>query len=124
VPNPCRFCGATDRQITREHVWPAWLRDFLPKLTGPGHAERWSSASGRERWQQKPLSATVREFCEDCNSGWMSELEYAAKPVVGPMVAGQTVKLDETAQEIVAKWVAVKGLVAVQTISVPQPIRE
>jgi hypothetical protein len=33
VPNPCRFCGSTDRQITNEHVWPDWLHNYLPTFT-------------------------------------------------------------------------------------------
>jgi hypothetical protein len=122
VTSPCTFCGATDRQITNEHVWPAWLRDYLPAVRPHGYSERWSSATGRQRWPQPILTATVRVFCDRCNSGWMSRLEHAAKPIVGPMVSGQAVELDPTAQQVAANWVALKGLVAAHTSDVRQPI--
>ncbi|MBM0228216.1 hypothetical protein [Micromonospora sp. ATA51] len=124
MPNACRFCGATNRQITNEHIWPDWLRDYLPAVRQPGHSERWSSAAGRDRWRQPILTAKVRVVCDGCNNGWMSQLEEAAKPIVGPMVVGQAVELDATAQQIVANWVALKGLVAVHTSNVEQPIPE
>jgi len=124
VPNPCRFCGATTRKITNEHVWPEWLEDFMPTFTGPGYTERWSSAAGREEWKQKMLSATVRMFCEPCNTGWMSDIEGAAKDSVGPMVQGIATTLDAAAQQVVANWAVLKGLVAVQTSPTPQPIPE
>jgi hypothetical protein len=84
----------------------------------PGYSERWSSVDGRQGWRQKVLTATVRVFCNGCNSGWMSGLEKAAKPIVGPMVAGKALELDADAQRIVADWVALKGLVAAQTSKV------
>jgi hypothetical protein len=110
VPNACRFCGVTDRRITREHIWPEWLKDFVPSSAGLGYAERWSSADGRQRWRQGLLAATVRRFCEPCNTGWMSAIEGAAKPVVGPMVQGIHTTLDAAAQRTVANWVTLKGI--------------
>jgi hypothetical protein len=115
VPTPCRFCGATNRKITNEHVWSAWLVDFMPSFTGLGHSERWGSTTGRQQWRQSLLTATVRVFCDVCNNGWMSDIEAAAKPVVGPMVAGRAMTLDGAAQRTVANWVVLKGIVAVQT---------
>jgi hypothetical protein len=119
---PCRFCGATDQKITNEHVWPEWREDFVPTSTGLGHTERWSSASGRESWQQPMLTATVRMFCKPCNMGWMSDIEAAAKPIVGPMVQGIATTLDPIAQQTVANWAVLKGLVAAQTSKDEQPI--
>jgi hypothetical protein len=119
---PCRFCGATDQKITNEHVWPEWLEDFVPPSAGPGYAERWSSADGRQEWKQQLLSATVRMFCEPCNTGWMSDIEGAAKHIVGPMVQGIPTMLDAAAQRSVANWAVLKGLVAAQTSKTPQPI--
>jgi hypothetical protein len=97
VPNPCRFCGSTDRKITREHVWPEWLADFLARPRSLAHAERWSSASRRQAFRQPFLSATVKAFCGDCNNRWMSEVEAAAKPIVGPMVVDEVTELDADA---------------------------
>jgi hypothetical protein len=122
VPRQCRFCGTTDRKITNEHVWPEWLQDFIPPFSGLGRTERWSSASGRQQWRQELLAATVRMFCDSCNNGWMSDIEGAAKDIVGPMVQGVATTLDAAAQRTVADWVVLKGLVAAQTSSPPQPI--
>src|SRR5688572_1569835 len=73
VSNPCRFCGTTNRQITNEHVWPDWLRDYLPPFTDLGDIERYSPATRRQRWRQPFLTTTVRAFCDGCNSGWMAD---------------------------------------------------
>jgi hypothetical protein len=86
VSNPCRFCGATNRQITKEHVWPDWLRDYLPPVSELGDIERYSPGTKRQRLPQPFLRTTVRAFCDGCNSGWMADIEAAAKPIVGPMV--------------------------------------
>jgi len=109
VSNPCRFCGATD-QLTKEHIWPVWLRDYLPPFDEDDDIERWSPATRRQRWRQPFLTTTVKAFYDDCNNGWMAALEAAAKPIVGPMVIGQAMDLDGDAQQIVANWVALKGL--------------
>ena len=122
MPNACRFCRATDQKITNEHVWPEWLEDYMPTFTGLGHSERWSSASGREGWRQPMLTATVRMFCEPCNTGWMGDIEGAAKRIVGPMVQGIPTVLDAAAQQAMANWAILKGLVAVQTSKDEQPI--
>lgn len=124
MTNPCRFCGATDRRLTKEHVWPRWLADFLPGEGTVFHAERWSSAAGRQRFRQPFLAATVREFCDGCNNGWMADVEGMAKDIVGPMAQGLPTTLDAAAQGIVADWVAVKCLVAALTSRVKQPIPE
>jgi hypothetical protein len=57
-----------------------------------------------------------------CNSGWMGDIEGTARNIVGPMAQGLPTTLDVAAQRAVANWVAVKGLVAVLTSPVEQPI--
>jgi hypothetical protein len=52
----------------------------------------------------------------------MSEIEAAAKTIVGPMTSGQAVELDTAAQRVVANWVVLKGLVAVHVSRTEQPI--
>jgi hypothetical protein len=98
-----------------EHVWPRWLVDYLPPITGKVLAERWSSRSGSQEWQTGILAATVNTFCESCNSGWMAEIEGTARAIVGPMVQGRATTLNPDAQRAVANWAVLKGLVAAQT---------
>src|SRR5687767_10269708 len=83
VSNRCRFCGATNRQITKEHVWPNWLRDYLPPFDDDADVERHSPGTSREGWRQPWLTSTVRAFCDSCNHGWMADIEAAAMPIVG-----------------------------------------
>ena len=87
-----------------------------------GYSERWSSVSGRQRWQEPFLATKVRVVCAACNNGWMSAIEAAAMPIIGPRVNGQAVELDAEAQAIVANWVAVKGLIAALTSKDAKPI--
>jgi hypothetical protein len=124
VSNPCRFCGATNRQITNEHVWPDWLRNYLPTFTGLTDIERYSPGTKRQRLPQPFLTTTVRAFCDSCNSGWMADIEAAAEPIVGPMVIGLAMDLDADAQRVVANWVALKGLVAAQVSKIDRWIPE
>lgn len=99
----CRFCGGGP--LTREHGWPRWLDNVLAKRVinqaaipddlVPRHRGKRNTVSGNE----------VRYVCRDCNSGWMSEIEYAAKPFVGPMAQGRGTILNRDAQTIVATWI-------------------
>jgi hypothetical protein len=122
VSNPCRFCGVTNRQITKEHVWPDWLRDYLPPVSELHDIERYSPGTKRQRLPQPFLRTTVRAFCDGCNSGWMADIEAAAKPIVDPMVVWPGDGFDADAQQIVANWVALKGLVAAVTSNLKQEI--
>ena len=115
MPRSCLFCGATNCKITSEHVWPRWLVDYLPPITGKVLAERWSSRSGSQEWQTGILAATVNTFCESCNTGWMAKIEGTARAIVGPMVQGRATTLNPDAQRAVANWAVLKGLVAAQT---------
>jgi len=108
-------------EITREHVWPDWLRDYLPPFDEDADIERWSPGTSRQGWSQPFLTTTVRALSNGCNSGWMADIEAAAKPIVGPMVIGQPPELDAGAQQIVANWVALKGLVAAQASKLARP---
>jgi hypothetical protein len=36
----------------KEHVWPDWLRDYLPLFSDLGDIERYSPATRRQRWRE------------------------------------------------------------------------
>ncbi len=53
----------------------------------------------------------VRGICADCNNGWMSRLESAAKPILTPMILGEPVTLSTADQQVVAAWATKTALV-------------
>lgn len=61
-------------------------------------------------------SRKVRVVCKVvCNTGWMSDLEVRAKPVLAPLILGQEVALSEDDQALVALW-AVKTAMMLEFI--------
>jgi hypothetical protein len=78
----CLFCRA-QVPLTREHTWPAWLRDAL-EPRGPFKAD----VAGRQ-WKTPSVDVTVRLVCGDCNNGWLSQIETATLPILRPMVTGE-----------------------------------
>jgi hypothetical protein len=48
------------------------------------------------------LTQTVGDVCRQCNSGWLSELEAAVKPLLTPMIRGDRQTLGPEDQRIVA----------------------
>lgn len=80
---PTHVASAAPRtaRSPKEHVWPDWLRDYLPPFSDLADTERYSPGTRRQRWQQPLLTTTVRAFCDGCNSGWMGDIEAAAKPM-------------------------------------------
>jgi hypothetical protein len=48
----------------------------------------------------------VRVVCENCNNTWLSAIQNAAKPVLIPMLNGQTCVLGHEKQQALATWIA------------------
>jgi hypothetical protein len=111
----CAFCDF-EGKLTREHVWPQWVRPHLEHEAGPGtntrtiiRAERTESTS----YKAQPAHLTVKCACEECNGGWMSQLEERAKPILLPMIEDRApVKLGSREAVIVATWAIKTALVA------------
>lgn len=118
-PNPprrCIFCGGTP--ISKEHVWPLWMRSYLPKgqfyqvirssdLVTPGY-----------QWRPGPLnrkgdgrSQKLRVVCTPCNNNWMSELQKRTKPILLPLIVQETNEIDTHNQELLAAWTAMFTMV-------------
>ena len=77
-PRECLFCGNIGR-LTEEHVYGDWLQKL--GFRGPGVRELIEDADLENRILQEgnPFNKRLRIVCEDCNGGWMSALETAAK---------------------------------------------
>ncbi|MCS6897177.1 MAG: hypothetical protein NZM29_04325, partial [Nitrospira sp.] len=46
----------------------------------------------------------VGSVCHSCNNGWMSRLEGDVKPILTPMVLGNSVTLEAQQQERLTTW--------------------
>lgn len=87
----CFFCGLPE-QMSKEHAWPQWLGRGVE--VGPTQTN-WSTGYGRTAENElteypsfaseKPgsvLTTRIREVCQRCNNGWMSQLETSVKPLL------------------------------------------
>ena len=116
----CAFCGepmGTGKRAkrTREHVFPAWLDPYLPGRGGDRtfHVTVHSGEHGGvlRQWSSPELSLIARQVCSDCNGGWMSELETAAKPYLESILHGHRRTFYENGQRTISGW-AIKTALA------------
>lgn len=113
-PKPaCFFCEATDRPLTNEHLWSAWLEKILPNR-GPITYYRANALKGEEptenRWRGKDFDHTVKAVCEPCNGGWMNQVEIKARPFLESLIHGHGRNLYRDGQRKVATWGAMKAM--------------
>ena len=63
------------------------------------------TGSVRNQRGSHPLSSVVcGEICQDCNNGWMSQLETEAKPHLISLIGGDIVGAEAT--RVIARWTA------------------
>lgn len=57
-------------------------------------------------WTTKQLDLKVRRVCEDCNTGWMHDLEEDCRPLLTNMIQGVDlpITLDQEQQALLALW--------------------
>jgi len=92
----CIFCG--ERAGSREHLWPKWILDMVrPRRIG--------GFIGLSTALEFEREFIVRSVCSACNSGWMSDLETANMPVMGPMIDDKSIALYENERgKIAGGW--------------------
>ncbi len=112
----CIFCQQI-RKMTSEHIWGQWVQDYVPRTANkhdlgnvvvrkPGEPD---PPQVRIR-AGDPINAQVPVVCGPCNSGWLSGIQTRAKPLLIPLFDGRTCSLDESAQAIVASWIAMSTM--------------
>lgn len=136
-PGRCIFCGSLG--VSKEHIWPQWSFKYVPKGENTRHTRGIfvsSNASpkirgAREVRQHNGTVSTIqlKVVCErHCNNGWMSTLETRVKPILTPLMLGQPVVLSTADQRTLAKWFAMKVMVAEfsdpRDVSSPQSERD
>lgn len=97
----CLFCGGTP--VSTEHIWPKWFRDALPSLSI--HAGRMSGEKYTSRWRTNRVDHTVKRFCEDCNTTWMSEIVGDSSVLLKTMIQKhRTISLTPADQRVLARF--------------------
>jgi len=103
----CIFCGQL-RLASIEDVIPKWVRNALDPTSSVTIRAEPSGITARTQH----LVVTLRDMvCEDCNTGWMHDLEEKVRPFVKPMLTNKHgVDLDVTQQRDLARWAVMKVL--------------
>ena len=112
----CAFCDRP-KKMTSEHVWGEWTKGYVERTANKhNHANVFVPRPG----QPEPpkvriragdhLDAQVHVVCSDCNSGWLSQIQNDAKPVLIHLFEGRSITLDQPAQQAVAAWVAMSTM--------------
>ena len=110
--NTCIFCGGAP--LTREHLWPDWLRRELEIKVGFDwriQQESEGSTTRDHAWTAPPFNQQVRAVCARCNSGWMSDIESAAKPILQALIRADGRQLHRRMQRTLATWGFLKACI-------------
>ena len=115
---PCVFCQATENKLTKEHVWPKWMRRYIELGAGSlisrsrTHTTNSGEIVSENTWAEAPIDWQAKGPCKPCNEGWMERLEAETRPILIPMLQDQRVTLDARKQDTLAKWAALRTLIA------------
>ena len=106
----CIFCG--EAAGSREHAIPEWVLKALPPNAGTLEGTRGTDEPilihGRPR---KPASLIVKHVCDSCNTGWMSQLETEAKPLMSPLMRDLAVPFSPGDQATISTWAVKTAMV-------------
>jgi hypothetical protein len=116
VMGKCLFCR-NSAKLTREHIWPDWLKHYLPRdrvnhphlsdVIVPGRIERQVKLVSGD-----PRSRKLRCVCRDCNGGWMSRLQEKTKPILVDLIGRTHRKFTPDELVLLRSWIAMFVIVA------------
>lgn len=110
----CVFCGCSDQKMSKEHLWPEWVRNLLPTSLAEQRVDYTMADSHLGEIRKIRLGLfdlTVKDVCQSCNTGWMHEIEEAMKRVTERLLLGGRRDLHSGGQATIAAWAALKMLV-------------
>jgi len=121
-PPVCIFCTAPPDSL--EHILPVWTQEIIPPLPEATFSE-YGRADGHyiaEDLTESLVSNRERGFdvahlrvgvvSTDCNTGWMSQLEDAAKPVLSSLIRGEPRLLSARDQMTISTWMTLRAMVS------------
>jgi hypothetical protein len=105
--------------LTDEHVISLWISEDLkaivlaarPDLAG---SLRFLHESGEGRFapfEADAANAVAKVVCDQCNPGWMNDLEGEMQEILPRMFRGYKTRLSMRRQQLVASWAAMKFMV-------------
>lgn len=118
----CAFCGVTltNKNISREHLWGDWLRDYVPRtFVRTEHMgtirmvvvhEDGRTVSLEQVVRGKldrpgdPHAQRLRIVCRTCNNGWMSVIQEQAKAHLVPYTRWEWPSLSPESIEPISAW--------------------
>jgi len=103
--------------VTKEHMWANWLKPYLPRamLNYESYSEMIYPTHSEIKITKKagdPQSGRIRCVCAPCNNGWMSVRQSETKPILIPLLRGESFSLHRRAQTTLAAWIAMFTMVA------------
>jgi len=108
----CIFCFERSK-LSKEHIFPSWLRNVyephflkhIHTLTRPSSYETEALIHSEDNQIQNDVYHTVvRNVCESCNNGWMSDLQANAKLIVKRLADGHWDNFTDDEQYILTRW--------------------
>ena len=110
--------------MSKEHFWPEWSAPMLPRTKNPSYHEgkititRKSTIVDRKLQKRQGSVATkkIRVVCEDCNNGWMNNVETNARPILELLIAGNPTTLNQDQQRVLTERIIMKVMVAEHNI--------
>jgi hypothetical protein len=90
--------------MSGEDVLGQWLQRIDLDQSPVPHGTGWLNQIGREIGTRPPYRQRIRDVCKDCNSGWMSRLEYTASQVLPPFILGAGGVIEGADLGAIAAW--------------------
>jgi hypothetical protein len=122
----CLACGSSSSKLSREHVFAAWLLDYLnARNISIGLFRRKGDGSTEIGRKEIALNSfTLKRICEPCNNGWMSRLEERAKPLVISLMTGKKKidSLESQERELLARWAGKTAIIESHAIGAESPV--
>jgi len=104
----CIFCGKSP--TTKTHVFrKAWLEHLMPG--GPdGYFIHRHARTGDNpldvTWQRDSFDIQPHAACQDCNGGWMHQLEHMGENLVEPLALGKGRTFPTNTHAQAPPWIA------------------
>jgi hypothetical protein len=100
----CLFCGA--KANSKEDVWPVWVLDRFQAptfgLIGTVGDSLYVDA--------KQKKVRLRCVCIPCNTGWMSDLEKEAGPILSLLARDFALSLSQEHRALITAWAVMRAM--------------